>query len=149
LPQPIWGWFAQADQFDMGPTFAPQPDIRRVLLGTPSILALAAAEEGIGLTVEAGIDAVAAKARALTGFALELCDQFSLESSTPRDPAWRGGHVAVHHPDARRLVTELAGQGVITDFRDPDIIRIGCSPLTTRFTDVFDGLTRLAALASR
>ncbi len=56
LPQPIWGWFAQADQFEMGSTFLPQPDIRRVLLGTPSILALAAAEEGIALTVESGID---------------------------------------------------------------------------------------------
>ena len=46
LPQPIWGWFAQADQFQMGSTFVPQPDIRRVMLGSPSILALAAAEEG-------------------------------------------------------------------------------------------------------
>jgi len=147
LPQPIWGWFAQAEQFDMGPTFSPQPDIRRVLLGTPSILALAAAEEGIALTVEAGIDAVAEKARALTGFALELCDQHALTSSTPRDPARRGGHVAVHHSEARRLVSELVGHGVMTDFRDPDIVRIGCSPLTTRFIDVFDGLTRLAALA--
>lgn len=148
LPQPIWGWFAQADQFEMGATFAPQPDIRRVLLGTPSILALAAADEGIALTVEAGIEAVAAKARRLTGFALELCDQFSLQSSTPREPARRGGHVAVHHPGARQLVTELAENGVLTDYRDPDIVRIGCSPLTTRFTDVFDGLSRLADLAS-
>ena len=74
LPQPIWGWFAQTDQFDMGPTFTPQPDIRRLLLGTPSILALAAAEEGIAVTVEAGIEAIEAKARALTGFGLELCD---------------------------------------------------------------------------
>src|SRR6185295_18913934 len=47
LPQPIWGWFAQAEQFEMGPTFTPHPDIRRLLLGTPSILAIAAAEEGI------------------------------------------------------------------------------------------------------
>ncbi|HEX3090591.1 MAG TPA: hypothetical protein VHQ23_18200 [Ilumatobacteraceae bacterium] len=148
LPQPIWGWFAQAEQFDMGPSFSPQPDIRRVLLGTPSILALAAAEEGIALTVEAGIEAIEAKARALTGLALELCDQFGLESSTPRQPASRGGHVAVHHPDAKHLVTELAEHGVMTDFRDPDIVRIGCSPLTTRFADVFDGLTRLAELIS-
>ncbi len=147
LPQPIWGWFAQAEQFDMGPTFSPQPDIRRVLLGTPSILALAAAEEGIALTVDAGIHAVAEKSRALTGFALELCDQHTLQSSTPRDPSRRGGHVAVHHPDARRLVSELVGHGVITDFRDPDIVRIGCSPLTTRYVDVFDGLTTLAVLA--
>lgn len=144
LPQPIWGWFAQSQQFDMGPTFAPQPDIRRLLLGTPSILALAAAEEGIAVTVDAGIEAIAAKARDLTGFGLDLCEQFGLHSSTPRDAARRGGHIAVHHADARRLVDELAARKVITDFRDPDIVRIGCSPLTTRFTDVFDGLTALA-----
>jgi kynureninase len=149
LPQPIWGWFAQAEQFQMGPTFTPQPDIRRVLLGTPSILALAAAEEGIAVTADAGIEAISEKARALTGFGLELCDQFDLRSSTPRDPERRGGHVAVHHPNAGRLVADLVGLNVITDFRDPDIVRVGCSPLTTRFTDVFDGLAHLAALSSR
>ena len=95
LPQPIWGWFAQTDQFAMGPRFEPQPDIRRVLLGTPSILALAAAEEGICLTVEAGIEAIAAKARRLTAFAIELCDQLGLVTSSPRDAVRRGGHVAV------------------------------------------------------
>jgi kynureninase len=146
LPQPIWGWFAQANQFEMGPTFTPQPDIRRVLLGTPSILALAAAEEGIAVTVEAGIEEVASKARTLTGFGIELCDQFGLCSTTPREPSRRGGHLAVCHPDAQHLVAKLAERGVIMDFRDPDIIRIGCSPLTTRFTDVFDGLSRLVDL---
>jgi kynureninase len=146
LPQPIWGWFAQAEQFDMGPTFAPQPDIRRVLLGTPSILALAAADEGIAVTVDAGIEAIADKARALTGFGLELCDQLGLTSSTPRDPARRGGHIAVHHREARSFVTQLATHKVLTDYREPDIVRIGCSPLTTLCTDVFDGLTRLTTL---
>ena len=146
LPQPIWGWFAQSEQFEMGATFTPLPDIRRLLLGTPSVLAQAAAEEGIAVTVEAGIEAIAAKARDLTGFGLDLCQQLGLKSSTPIDPARRGGHIAVHHDDARRLVDELAARNVITDFRDPDIVRIGCSPLTTRFTDVYDGLTALAAL---
>ncbi len=147
LPQPIWGWFAQVEQFRMGPTFAPRPDMRRLLLGTPSVLALVGADEGIALAAEAGMDDVQAKARALTGLALDLCEQFGLESATPRDPLRRGGHVAVRHPDAGRLVTELANRGVITDFRDPDIVRIGCSPLTTRFVDVFDGLAILDQLA--
>ncbi|MEP7045915.1 MAG: aminotransferase class V-fold PLP-dependent enzyme [Ilumatobacteraceae bacterium] len=147
LPQPIWGWFAQADQFRMGPEFSAHGDIRSVLLGTPSILALAAAEEGICLTAEAGIEAIAAKAQSLTEFALELCDQLDLRSSTPRDPVRRGGHVAVHHRHAEKLVAALAAGNVITDFRDPDIVRIGCSPLTTRFSDVFTALTALTALA--
>ena len=107
LPQPIWGWFAQADQFDMGPTFTPQPDIRRLLLGTPSILALAAAEEGIALTAEAGIAADRRQgACARPGSALDaLRPARSSQSITPRDPARRGGHVAVVHPNARSLVT--------------------------------------------
>ena len=146
LPQPIWGWFAQIDQFEMGPTFSAHADIRRVLLGTPSILALAAAEEGIAVTVEAGIEAIEAKAQALTGFGIDLSDHLHLLTSTPRNPLRRGGHFAVKHPNAGRLVTELVVKGVITDFRGPDIVRIGCSPLTTRFTDVFDGLTMLAAI---
>ena len=143
IEQPIWGWFATVDQFAMGPTFEPRADIARVLLGTPSILSLAAAECGIALSAEAGIAAIAAKGRALTGFAIDLCDQWQLATPTPRDAQWRGNHVAIAHPDARRIVTELAARDVIFDFREPDIIRAGCSPLTTRFTDVFDGLTAI------
>jgi kynureninase len=146
LPQPIWGWFAQTDQFEMGPTFSPQPDIRRLLLGTPSILALVAADAGISVTVDAGITAIATKARALTDFALQLCDALGFVTPTPRDGKQRGAHVAIRHPDARRAVDSLAAEGVITDFREPDIVRVGCSPLTTRFVDVFDGLTRLRGL---
>ncbi|HZX55278.1 MAG TPA: aminotransferase class V-fold PLP-dependent enzyme [Ilumatobacteraceae bacterium] len=146
LTQPIWGWFAQTDQFTMGSRFVPQPDIRRVLAGTPSVLALAAADEGIALTVEAGISAIATKARRLTGFAIDLCDQFGLVTSSPRDADRRGGHVAVVHPNARQMVTTLASRRVLVDYREPDVVRLGCSPLTTRFVDVFDGLHCIADL---
>ena len=67
LTSPIWGWCAQRAQFEMGDTFDPQPDRRRFLLGTPDILGLTAAEVGIGITADAGIAAIAAKGRALTG----------------------------------------------------------------------------------
>lgn len=144
IRQPIWGWFATTDQFAMGPAFEPRPDIARLLLGTPTIMALAAAEVGISLSAEAGMPAIHAKGSALTGFALDLCDQFRLASPTPRDPARRGNHVAVEHPRAKELVRELHARDIIFDFREPNIIRAGCSPLTTRFTDVFDGLTAVA-----
>lgn len=143
IEQPIWGWFATKNQFDMGPVFEPRADIARLLLGTPSILALTAAEVGISLSVEAGMSAIHAKGSALTGFALELCDQLGLESPTPRDPARRGNHVAIRHPRAREIVKELAARDVLFDFRQPDVVRAGCSPLTTRFVDVFDGLALL------
>jgi kynureninase len=146
VEQPIWGWFAQVDQFSMGPHFTPRDDIGRLLLGTPSILALVAADEGIALSAAAGIAGIAAKGRALTGYALDVCDHLGLTTSTSRDPMRRGGHVAVRHPLARDLVPALAARKVITDFREPDVVRIGCSPLTTRFVDVWDGLAATAHL---
>jgi kynureninase len=144
LTQPIWGWFAQRDQFEMGEHFEPYPDVRRLLLGTPGILGLAAADVGIGLVAAAGMAAIAAKGRSLTGFALELCRQLDLESPTPIDPERRGAHVAVRVNDADRVHKELTGRGVITDVRRPDVIRLGCAALTTRFVDVFDGVMVLA-----
>ena len=148
ITQPIWGWFAQADQFAMERSFEPRPGIGRMLNGTPPVLGLSAARAGIGVTADAGIAAIAAKARQLTGFGLDLADQFGLETVTPRDPSRRGGHVAIRHPEARRLHTELTQRRVIVDRRDPDILRLGMSPLTTRFTDVFDAVTVLAGLVN-
>ncbi len=108
IVQPIWGWFGQSEQFAMDRPFEARPGIARLLNGTPPVLGLTAAREGIRLTAEAGIAAIEAKARALTGFALDLADANGLATDTPRDPARRGGHVALHHPDARRLHGGLA-----------------------------------------
>ncbi len=147
IGQPIWGWFSQRDQFAMGPAYDPRDDIGRMLIGTPSILALTGAQCGISVSADAGIDAIQAKARSLTGYAIELCDLFGLEVRTPRDPSRRGGHVSVVHPEARRITADLVTRGVVPDFREPDVVRLGMSPLTTRYVDVHDGLTVLAELA--
>ncbi|HEY5886535.1 MAG TPA: aminotransferase class V-fold PLP-dependent enzyme [Acidimicrobiales bacterium] len=146
VDQPIWGWFGRDDQFAMPSTYEPRPDIGRLLIGTPGIIGLVAAKAAIEVVGEAGIGAIQAKATALTGVALALCDQWGLESPTPRDPARRGGHVSVLHPDARRLVDDLTAVGIVTDLREPDLVRLGCSPLTTRFTDVYDGVAGIARL---
>ena len=95
----------------MGQGYDPEPGIRSWLVGTPGIIGLAAADEGIGLVAEAGIDRIRAKGVALTEYAIALFDArlaalgFALGS--PRDPARRGAHVAIRHPDARRLTPEL------------------------------------------
>ena len=127
--------------------FEARTGIGRMLNGTPPVLGLTAAREGIRLTAEAGIGAIAAKARALTGFALDLADALGLATDTPRDPARRGGHVAVRHPDARRLHARLVERKVVVDHRDPDVLRFGLSPLTTRFVDVYDAFAVLSELA--
>ena len=100
------------------------------------------------MTREAGIEAVAAQGPRPDGFALELADQFGFATDTPRDPARRGGHVGVHHPDARSLHAALVERKIVVDYRDPDVLRFGLSPLTTRFVDVYDAMVALAELVN-
>ncbi len=147
IDQPVWGWFGQVDQFAMGLDYVARPDVGRLLSGTPGILGVTAARSGIDLTVEAGITAIADKARALTAYGLRRCEALGLHSPSPTDPTRRGGHFSVRHPDAASIARVLAADhGVITDFREPDLIRLGCSPLTTRFTDVHDGTRAIGRL---
>jgi kynureninase len=151
LRNPIQGWFGQRDQFAMGPAYERASGIRSWLTGTPTIPAVGAVDEGARLVEEAGIAHIRAKASALSAYAVELHDNwlarlgFSLGS--PRNPVRRGAHVAVRHPEARRLTDAMIRHGVITDFREPDSIRLGLSPLTTSFRDVWTGLALLRDLA--
>lgn len=147
---PIQGWMAQTDQFEMGPTFRRRPGIGGWQVGTPGIIGLAAAEAGIELVAEAGIERIRAKGVALGEYATSLLDAWlaplGCALGSPRDPYRRGSHIAIRHPDARDLVVRLAGRGVITDYRAPDSVRIGLSPLTTSFDDVHRGLAALRDL---
>jgi kynureninase len=153
LRPPIQGWFAQRGQFDMGPTFDREPGIRGWLVGTPGVIALTSAQAGIEVVAEAGIEAIRAKGMALTDYAIELHDAWlaplGCSIGSPRDVSRRGAHVAIRHPEAQRLTAALIGRGVIPDFRAPDSIRIGLSPLTTSFADVHRGLGELESLLGR
>ncbi len=144
---PIWGWFAQRDQFDMDRPFAPQAGVERFLAGTPSQLALAAVEEGARITAEAGIDALRAKSIALLELLIE-CLPPQVELASPRDSERRGSHVAVRHADARALNARLIAAKVIGDYRTPDLIRLAVTPLYTRFVDVWDAMDRLRSVVT-
>ena len=152
LRQPIWGWFGQRDQFAMGAEYEPYRDVRQFLVGTPPVIGLAGVRGGVDVVAEAGVMAIRAKARALGQLAVDLhhgwlaANGFVLGS--PEDPAVRGSHVALRHPDAARLHGELGRRGrVVTDFRFPNTIRMGLAPLTTRFVDVWDAFDRLRELS--
>jgi kynureninase len=150
LRQPIWGWFGQADQFAMGPAYDPLPDIRRFLAGTPPVLGAYAALEGARLTAEAGIGAIAAKARALGRYAIELVDAWlaplGFTLASPREDGRRGAHVTLHHPYAWQVCQALKAERVVGDYRVPERLRLGLAPLYTRFVDVHTGLSRLRDL---
>lgn len=152
LSQPIWGWWGRVQMFEMEHGFEPQPDIRAWLSGTPSVLSLTAVEEGAALLAEAGIDRVRRKSTALTGLALRLYDAWlapvGFRLASPRDPDRLGSHLSVVRADARVLSERLTEAGVVPDYRRPDGIRLGLAPLTTRFVDVYDGMSRLRDLSA-
>jgi kynureninase len=154
LRSPIWGWFAQRDQFAMERDYDPVDGIGRFLAGTPPVLELAAVEEGVALTAEAGVDRLREKSVAQCELIVALHDAWlaplGFELGSPRDPARRGSHVALRHPEAwpicRALIERAA---VIPDFRGPDSIRLGVAPLYTRYVDVWDAIDRLRGIVER
>jgi kynureninase len=150
LRPPIQGWFAQREQFDMGPVFQRQPGIAGWLVGTPGVIALTSTQAGIEVVAEAGINAIRAKGIALTEYAIALTDawlaQLGCSVGSPRDASRRGAQISIRHSDAKGLVRTLVANGVIADFRAPDSIRLGLSPLTTSFDDVHRGLAAIREL---
>ncbi len=150
LRPPASGWFAQRDQFEMGPRFEQRSGIAGWLAGTPPVIGTSLVEVGVAMIAEAGMVAIRAKSQALTAYMVKLFDEIlaplGCELGTPRDPSVRGSHVAVLHPVARELCAALVARGVIPDFREPNIVRCGLSPLTTSFADVRAGVDALADL---
>jgi kynureninase len=150
--QPIWGWFGQQAQFEMGADYAPVESIERFLVGSPPILGIAMVEEGVKLLAEAGIDRLRAKGSALTSLLISLADSWlsplGFSVASPRDDSKRGAHVSLRHDDAYRISQALIAHQVVPDFRRPDLVRLGCSPLTTSFADVYEAMRRLRDIVS-
>ncbi|MBM0123245.1 kynureninase [Pimelobacter simplex] len=148
--QPVQGWMGAADSFTMGPSYAPAAGIRRLLSGTPPILGMLGLEDMLDLIAEAGMDAVRAKSVALTEHAVALIDRDlpEVRIASPRDPAVRGGHVTIAHPRMREVTAALWERDVIPDFRMPDGLRIGLSPLSTSFAEVAAGVDAIGQALS-
>ena len=152
LRQPIWGWMGRRDSFEMAPGYEPADGIRRVLSGTPPILAMVPLLATLDLIESAGMPAVRTKSVQLTEYAMTLYDAWLAASgvrlASPRDSAHRGGHVTLRRSDFRSLLEPLWERGVLPDFRAPDGIRIGLSPLSTSFAEVHAGMEVLRELVA-
>jgi kynureninase len=152
LRQPIWGWFGHREQFAMSPTFEPADGIEAFLVGIPAILSTVAIEPGLAAIAEAGIGRLRAKGQQMTGLLIGLSEQwltpYGFSLASPRDASRRGAHVTLCHPKAKDLVRGLIAQGVIPDYRPPDLIRFGPAPLYTRLVDVWDAMDRLRRLCA-
>jgi kynureninase len=150
LRQPIQGWLGSATPFEMGQGYTLAPGIRAFLSGTPPMVGMQPIRDMIALLDEVGLDAVRAKSITLTEYALELVDELLPHAvvASPREAARRGGHITIDHPSFAALVPRLWEAGVIPDFRRPDGIRLGLSPLSTSFAEVEAGIRAIAALGA-
>jgi len=153
LESPIRGWWGQQDPFDMDQPYRPARGVARFLSGSQSVPGMYAVDSGVDLLGRAGLPALRAKSLALTTYLVDLADEWlsplGFELRSPRDPARRGGHVVLGHPDAYRIGAAAVREAlVVPDVRPPDLIRLAPVALTTSFTDVHDGVARLRDLVA-
>ncbi|MFF3817359.1 kynureninase [Streptomyces bluensis] len=137
---PLPGWNSHAEPFGMRPEYTPAPGALRGRVGTPDILSMLALEAALEVWDGVTIEAVRAKSLALTDFFLECVAAYvpegRIESLTPVAHAERGSQVALRCPDAGDVMKRLIENGVVGDFRHPDVLRFGFTPLYVGFGDV-------------
>jgi kynureninase len=152
LRQPLSGWLGHAEPFAFTVEYQPGRGISRFMCGTPPMLSLAALECGVDTLLAAesrgGMAAIRRKSIALTEMFIALverrCAGHGLALATPRESGDRGSQVAfAHHANAYAIMQALIARGVIGDFRAPNLLRFGFTPLYTRYVDVWDAVERL------
>lgn len=146
LSQPLSGWMGHARPFAFDDAYIPAPGVDRLLCGTPQVLSMSALEVGVDLIAEIGVDRLYAKSQALSEFFLEcLSDRdIALELVSPSDSIRRGSQLSFRHENAYAICQALIARGVIGDFRDPDILRLGFAPAYLRFEDMAEAVRHLA-----
>lgn len=146
LSQPLSGWMGHARPFAFDDAYIPAPGVDRLLCGTPQVLSMSALEVGVDLIAEIGVDRLYAKSQALSEFFLECLSErdIALELVSPSDSNRRGSQLSFRHENAYAICQALIARGVIGDFRDPDILRLGFAPAYLRFEDMAEAARHLA-----
>jgi kynureninase len=148
LANPLPGWMGHAAPFDFDPAYRPAPGIARFLTGTPSIIALAVLEAGLGTFDGVAMADVEVKAASLSECfrraVTELCPEVALAS--PLDPASRGSHLVFAHDHAFAIVQALIARGVIGDYREPNLMRFGFAPLYNGHEEMWRAAEHLSAV---
>ena len=138
LKQPLTGWFGHARPFAFSDDYEAAPGIEQLQCGTSPILGLTALETGVDLIAQIGVERLYAKSQALSQFFLEClaAHGLALDLASPADSEARGSQLSFRHPNAYAICQALIARGVIGDFRDPDILRLGFAPAYLRFEDI-------------
>jgi kynureninase len=152
LIPPTWGWFGDYDPFSFDLKYKPASGIRKFLVGTPPVLSLEAITPGLDISIEAGMDQIRAKSVLQTEYLIFLIETFltplGFSIGSPRNSSNRGSHISIQHYESYRICKALINPKkdttiVIPDFRKPDNIRIGITPLYTSFKEIYMAVLRI------
>jgi kynureninase len=141
---PLSGWLGHAAPFAFETGYRPASGIAAAVVGTPPMLSMAALEAGIDIALQAPIAALREKSLRQAGIFADLvarhCAGHGLVLASPADPAQGGSQVCFAHPDAYPIMQALIARGVIGDFRAPDILRFGLTPLYLGYAELWDAV---------
>ncbi len=144
-PAFLAGWMGHADPFEMARTYTPAPGARRYVVGTPAVLNLSALDAALDVFSGVDLDQLRAKSLSLTDTFIDLMEPLEgLTLVTPREHVDRGSHVSYRHAEAGAVMEELIDQGILGDFRTPDILRFGFTPLYHSHEDVWHAVKGIA-----
>ncbi len=144
---PLSGWMGHEAPFLFDRDYRPADGIARNLCGTPAILSMSALDAGLDVIRSAGMTEIRKKSLRMTSLFIDLvetrCANFGFQLFTPRNPEMRGSQVSFSHENGYPIMAALIERGVIGDFRAPDILRFGFTPLYLRYGDIWDAVETL------
>lgn len=144
FPIPLAGWFGHSAPFDFSEKFIAAPGIERFQCGTPSILAMVALECGVDTFSGISMSAVRRKSLSLSDLFWQLmqtfCGEYAFACVSPREHALRGSQLSFAHEHAYAIMQAIIDRGIIGDFRQPNLLRFGFTPLYLRHTDIWDAV---------
>ena len=143
IDHPLTGWLGHAAPFDFTDGYVPAGDIRRFITSSPSILAITSLKAALEAYDVLDLARVEEKARRLGDIFLQAAGELGLATISPGIGERRGGHVCIRHPHGYAVVQALIARGIIGDFRAPDLMRFGFSPLYLSYAEVFDAALQM------
>lgn len=144
VSQPLSGWLGHSDPFAFETKYTPANNINKFICGTPSILSYKAVESALDIFDEISLEQVREKSIQLSELFIKLiqqeCGDFGFELFSPIDAALRGSQISYKHENAYPIMQSLISRGIIGDYREPNILRFGISPLYMRYEDVWSAI---------
>lgn len=148
--QPLSGWWGHQKPFDMAQSYQPSQGIRRYLCGTQPILSMRLIECGVDIFLSTDMQKLRDKSLKLTDLFIELmqqeCANFNFTLITPKEHHYRGSHVSFRHEHGYAIIRALVARGVIGDYREPEVLRFGITPLYLGYEDIWNAVQHLKAV---